>query len=753
MIEHFAEVPDGDVYVANGLGPVLRWDGFSAEFEEVGMDPPGTAIVLSASVLAGAIVGTYYAYERFVDDRGFVSDLSPISNEVVASGTTGSITAATNASPIVITSTAHGLSTGDVVKIEGVGGNTSANNTWVVTVLTANTFSLDESHGTADYTGSGTWTSGVSSLTYSSVAVPTEAKVARRQILRNTDGQTTTFYVDVDTTDLIATSFVTTRGDQSLLTQEAVPILDIELRPFANRHAKPLTFFPFLAHHLDRMFLLGNIEYNVGNVKVTNGSTTVYGVGTEWTTSLDDRFLYVTGATQVYEIASVDTTAQTLTLTEAYTDTSDKFAFYSIKPPRAYRRIVQYSEPGLPQSWPAINGLEVQDTGDDFTGIMSKGPFIFFLESRHIHKLTFAAAPEIDGAIFMVANRGCINNRCWVLADDAAFMLDELGVHKFSGNSQVESLSQQIQSVFRPRSDSDVKINWKQKEFFHASHDKQQEVIRWHVCLDGSVYPKQALCYHYRVNRWWIEGYPVFIGGSCAGELAGIPQVYFAAEHAKVLASWIGTLDYADPSLGDVRSLCTSATQFTLTDSDAAFHSSAIGTKVSIVSGTGKGQTRRVIEVASTELTVNAPWLTIPDETSVYQIGGVHYYYRSPWLRFAKAEENAPRCFELIFEEMEEDAVTDLRFSLDKQGNYDTQMTTHNFASGGGLSSTKGEQDLQVDLTHENGIVRHVTPGHREHHSAGRRYTQFELEGFSNEESIRFYQWLYEGCAPLSGEE
>lgn len=66
------------------------------------------------------------------------------------------ITAATNASPIVVTTSAsHGLSTGDVVTILGALGNTAANATWIVTVVNATQFSLDGSTGNGAYTGGG----------------------------------------------------------------------------------------------------------------------------------------------------------------------------------------------------------------------------------------------------------------------------------------------------------------------------------------------------------------------------------------------------------------------------------------------------------------------------------------------------------------------------------------------------------------------------------------------------------------------
>ena len=69
---------------------------------------------------------------------------------------TKSITGATNATPIAITCTGHGYSTGDTVVVTGVGGNTNANGTWEITSTGANTFTLDGSAGNAAYTSGGT---------------------------------------------------------------------------------------------------------------------------------------------------------------------------------------------------------------------------------------------------------------------------------------------------------------------------------------------------------------------------------------------------------------------------------------------------------------------------------------------------------------------------------------------------------------------------------------------------------------------
>jgi hypothetical protein len=64
------------------------------------------------------------------------------------------VTSATNASPIVVgTSTNHGLTTGQVVALPAIEGNTAALGTWQITVVDATHFSLNGSTGNGAYTG------------------------------------------------------------------------------------------------------------------------------------------------------------------------------------------------------------------------------------------------------------------------------------------------------------------------------------------------------------------------------------------------------------------------------------------------------------------------------------------------------------------------------------------------------------------------------------------------------------------------
>jgi hypothetical protein len=74
----------------------------------------------------------------------------------VVSGATGLVaTAATNASPILVTVPNHGLTNGELVECTGFLGNTGANGTYAILVNDANSFYLIGSHGTGTYTGGG----------------------------------------------------------------------------------------------------------------------------------------------------------------------------------------------------------------------------------------------------------------------------------------------------------------------------------------------------------------------------------------------------------------------------------------------------------------------------------------------------------------------------------------------------------------------------------------------------------------------
>lgn len=112
------------------------------------------------------------AYNRITDNTvadsgasgiyGIAEKYTTVSrNSVKNSGQTAkvvNVAGATNATPIVITSTAHGIPNGTRVRVANVGGNTAANGTWTVANATADTFELLGSVGNGSYSSGGTAT-------------------------------------------------------------------------------------------------------------------------------------------------------------------------------------------------------------------------------------------------------------------------------------------------------------------------------------------------------------------------------------------------------------------------------------------------------------------------------------------------------------------------------------------------------------------------------------------------------------------
>ena len=70
------------------------------------------------------------------------------------------ITGASNATPIVITATAHGFANADIIYIDGVAGNLAANGVWKIANQAANTFELTNPVTGSNAVGSGAYTSG-----------------------------------------------------------------------------------------------------------------------------------------------------------------------------------------------------------------------------------------------------------------------------------------------------------------------------------------------------------------------------------------------------------------------------------------------------------------------------------------------------------------------------------------------------------------------------------------------------------------
>lgn len=91
---------------------------------------------------------------RLAADNSVINDATLTAHFFSTAGSKA-VTAATNLSPITITSVAHGFENGDEVVIAHVLGNTAANGRWIVANKTADTFELAGSTGNGAYVRGG----------------------------------------------------------------------------------------------------------------------------------------------------------------------------------------------------------------------------------------------------------------------------------------------------------------------------------------------------------------------------------------------------------------------------------------------------------------------------------------------------------------------------------------------------------------------------------------------------------------------
>jgi hypothetical protein len=738
----FAETPRGDLLLANGIDPLLRWQPLRQAAAPAGVAAPRTAPELGGMDV-GKIAGQYVCFVRYLDADGNPSNLSPVSN-AIDTGCDGFIENMTiSGNVVVIRSEAHGRTTGDPIIIEGVEGEgfVQANATWNLTVIDADTFSIPLALATGStYNQGGVWTFGVATIVYGAIPVPTDPKVVRRQILRNLAGNTDVLYVDIDTADLTTEAFSSTTTDEDLATQDFVPLTygDDDL-PFANRFGVPPAHKSVVAVHNGRAFLTADIVYNQGHVEPVFGSDQVPGVGTAWPATFAGRFLYIDGAIEPYEIAAVDVANQVLTLTVPFGDMPQRFCPYTIRAAPGERRLLYYSEPGNFEAWPPYNAVAIPEDDDEITALLVLENYLYVVERRHIHRLTFQEDPLKDGFVFRVTHRGCINHRCSVIVEDMTYMLDEAGIHAFNGETS-QHISDPIQNIFQVDGVSDFQVDWtSDQKLWHAAHDPVRNIIRWFVSMIGRSELRHAICYNYRQQRFWIEEFPTAICSSCTADLT-YRRSLVGTEARRVLCLAEGSYDGADET-GTTRGTVTTADAASLSDTAATF-ASLEGAPIAIVDGTGRGQVRVIAANTSTTLYLRDPWTIVPDATSTYQVGGVSWKWQSGWFRFAEDESENPRDVELVYEPLSVPARVDMLLYYDHDPRPRVWDLTQ---SSDGRTLAAGSPFISFDLNTQKGYVIQRITGHSDPYALGDQYLSVALSGIQAGEPVRIHEVVVSG--------
>lgn len=591
----------------------------------------------------------------------------------------------------------------------------------------------------------------VEKILYTDVPVNALPQVVRKQILRNTDGQTDVFYVDIDTTEMFTTEFESTKSDFELANLDAVPLFDTTGFPLASRYDPPPSTHPFMAFHINRVWMFGFQPYAEGSVQVTSGSATVTGVGTQWPATFVGRFLYVQGR-PAYEISAVDVENQTLTLLEAYQEATDLFAQYAIQPAPGERGLLVFSEPGLPQAFPPQNALSVPEDGDVGTHIAEFGSFLYIFKRRKTYRMSSQTDPTKDGFIFYALGRGCINHRCMVVVEEKMYIMDESGVYMSGGGGAIQQLSTPIQNLFRV-GDSDA-INWNVSRFFHANFDQAGETIRWFVSTASSYLPRTALCLHYPSGKWWTEEYAIPVGASVSARISrpsqgwgeGPAQVFLGGPGGEV---WTldGLLDGPPAAGPTTRGKPTSVGMDSLTDLNAFFDTTeSINAPVAVVDGRGAGQFRRIVDATATKLFLDEPWTILPDSTSTYQIGAIPVRLLTGRMRLAPSEPQTGHSVEIQFEP----TAIAIKLNLGLNMDFGKANRLVGRAIGKGqrpyVKGEKGKGYITIDLNNPVGAHWKRFDGGRELGTDAPRLFALDINGFSGPERVVLGEFVINGA-------
>jgi len=311
---------------------------------------------------------------------------------------------------------------------------------------------------------------------------------------------------------------------------------------------------------------------------------------------------------------------------------------------------LRFSEGDEPESMPDVNELLLQSnlrSSDFITAMVPYAGMILVMQHCHCHRLSYVSQPLIDAAIFLMAYRGCLNQRCWDIFEGRVYAMDSQGVYSIDPQGNVENLSLGLWDIFRD------KIDFSLAAWFTVRADKTNAVLR--VCVaytaDGSSKaPTRMLVYSFDYKTWWEERYPVEL--MCATEATmgdGCGELVYGTSEGKLFILDKGEVDVGYGSI-EATTLTNAGRGYTKppTITAAGGHGAefecAIDTNGSI---TGIVRKQPGTQYSNGSLTISAPETTGGTQaTATYVIGtpgeeqGIHWSYRSGAFEFTTDEQS-----------------------------------------------------------------------------------------------------------------
>jgi hypothetical protein len=187
-------------------------------------------------------------------------------------------------------------------------------------------------------------------------------------------------------------------------------------------------------------------------------------------------------------------------------------AWYGVDTSGTEPNSLYFSEVDEPESVPDSNELVIQENvkgTDKISALMPFGAAMVVFQQRHAYRLSYAAQPVIDASIILLAQRGCLNQRCWDTHDGVAYVVDSVGMYVFDGSNAVP-LSDSVDTFW-----TDNIIHFASSKWFFVRVDPLTRIVRFFHAVSAGM-PDRALCYHPMTKAWWVEVYAqTFAASEC----------------------------------------------------------------------------------------------------------------------------------------------------------------------------------------------------------------------------------------------
>lgn len=192
-----------------------------------------------------------------------------------------------------------------------------------------------------------------------------------------------------------------------------------------------------------------------------------------------------------------------------------------------------YSEFDEFESCPDTYDLPIQNnqrSTDSLTALVPFGSVLLAMQHSHTYSVTYNTDPSVDGAIQMIAHRGCLHQRCWDIYQNVLYAADENGIYAMGRDGQITPVSGPIADWFISE-----QIDFSKRDTFFLAVCPKTHILRFFCCMKDQPEdtPTFAICYDVERQAWWTERYP----NSFASAVAGRPSI------ARINSSLFGAAD------------------------------------------------------------------------------------------------------------------------------------------------------------------------------------------------------------------